>query len=82
MTQTNIESLMLEQFSILHAKLHRIHDELDEVRFAAKGMGDHLRRVVLKDWANHAALASMSTRLDHVERRLELADGEPPKAAE
>jgi tetrahydromethanopterin S-methyltransferase subunit G len=81
-TQTNIENLMLEQFRRLDRKLDLVVEEVRELKTLALGHRHVIRSLELASDASQDSLSNIKARLERVERRLELADGEPPKAAE
>ncbi len=72
----NIEHLMLEQFRQQRGLTERLFDEVREIKAMLLSSRFQQRGLELTTDALSDSLATVKTRLDRIERRLDLVDAE------
>ena len=68
------DSLTLRFLRRLDEKIDRIGDQLSDLSMEVRGMKTHMAGFMQSEVAQDHALASISQRLDRIERRLDLQD--------
>ena len=74
MSDDKIELLMLEQFRIIRGDIAKLADDVRGLKVEMIAVRHHVRGMELQQDGHHDDIAAMKTRLDRIERRLELAD--------
>lgn len=73
----NIEHLMLEQFRRLDAKVDTMLDMIREMNVEMHAFRHHIRGNELDIDAHRNAIARLQSRVDRIERRLDLSESDP-----
>jgi hypothetical protein len=66
--------LLLETLRAIQGKLSRMADDLVDLKNDMRGMKGHMAAFMQSELAQDGALASIQSRLERIERRLELHD--------
>ena len=69
-----VENLMLEQLRAIRGDMARMADSMRSMQVEMTSLRQHLSGVVTLQEHDHGDLAAIKTRLERIERRLELAD--------
>ena len=74
MPETVTNELLFEQLKAIQAKLADMASDITELKTDMRGIKSHMAGFMQSEVAQDNAIASMQTRLDRIERRLDLAD--------
>ena len=74
-----IENLVLEQPRAIRADIGRLFDEMRSLKAEMISVKLHTRGIEVQQDADHTDIATRKTRVDRIERRLELADADETK---
>ena len=66
--------LLLEHMKAIQAKLAAMASDITELKTDMRGIKSHMAGFMQSEVAQDNAIASMQSRLDRIERRLDLAD--------
>lgn len=66
--------LLLETLKAIQSKLFQMADDLTDLKTDMRGMKGHMAAFMQSEVAQDGALASIQSRLDRIERRLELRE--------
>lgn len=66
--------LLLETLKAIQVKLSHMADDLTDLKTDMRGVKGHMAAFMQSEVAQDGALASIQSRLDRIERRLELND--------
>ena len=71
---TEVENLMLEHLKRVQAQMSRVEEKVDEVAADLRGVKQHMAAFLTSEFNQDASIASIKSRLDRIERRLDLVD--------
>ena len=71
-----VENLVLEQLRAMRTHMARMDENIAAIRTEMTSIRHHVRGVEIQQDAHHDDIASLKTRVDRIERRLELVDGD------
>ena len=66
--------LLLEHLKSIQSKLNSIATDISDLKTDVRGLKAHMAGFMQSEVAQDSAIASMQTRLERIERRLELRD--------
>ena len=66
--------LLLEHLEAIRSKLSSMANDIGDLKSDLHGLESHMAGFMQSDVGQDSAIASMQTRLDPIERRLELRD--------
>lgn len=66
--------LLLEPLEAIQSKLSSMANDVNDLKADMRGLKSHLAGFMQSEVAQDSALATMQTRLERIERRLELRD--------
>lgn len=66
--------LLLEHLKSIQSKLNSIAPDISDLKTDVRGIKAHMAGFMQSEVAQDSAIASMQTRLERIERRLELRD--------
>ena len=66
--------LLLEHLEAIQSKLSTMANDIGDLKFDMRGLKSHMAGFMLSAVAQDSAIATMQTRLERIERRLELRD--------
>lgn len=67
--------LLLETLKAMQGKLSDIASDLHDLKTDMRGIKGHMASFMQSEVAQDNAIAAIQTRLDRIERRLEISDG-------
>lgn len=70
----NVDNLVLEQLRAIRGDIARVADDLRGLRTEMMSIRHHVRGLELGQDVDHGDISAIKSRLDRIERRLELAD--------
>jgi hypothetical protein len=68
------ESLVLEQLRVIRGDLGKLFNEMQTMRVEMTAMRQHMAGMLTIQEHDHVDIAGIKSRLDRIEKRLELAD--------
>ena len=68
------DNLVLEQLRAIRGELGRVANEMQTMRVEMTAMRQHMAGMMTIQEHDHVDIAGIKTRLDRIEKRLELAD--------
>ena len=68
------DSLMLEQLRAIRSDIGKVANEMQTMRVEMTAMRQHMAGMMTIQEHDHVDIAGIKTRLDRIEKRLELAD--------
>lgn len=71
---TDVENLMLEHLRAMRADMARINNRMDTMHAEMVAVRHHISGMAALQDHDHAEIAEIKTRLDRIERRLEIVD--------
>jgi len=71
---TEVENLMLEHLKRFQAQMSRVEEKLDELAADVRSGKQHMAAFLTTEYNQDAGIASIKSRLDRIERRLDLID--------
>ena len=75
MTDDNVlHDLMLENFPVIRAELVSLRSDTTDIKSDLRSIKSHMAGFMQSEVAQDGALASIQSRLERIERRLELQD--------
>lgn len=74
MTDKVTNELLLETLKAIQSKLSQMADDLTDLKTDMRGVKGHMAAFMQSEVAQDGALASIQSRLDRIERRLELRE--------
>ena len=75
MTDTNVlHDLMLENFRAIRGELVSLRNDTTDIKADLRSIKSHMVGFMQSEVAQDGALAAIQSRLDRIERRLELQD--------
>jgi hypothetical protein len=74
MSDDHLSHSMLEQFRVIRAQMDRIHDDVRSLKIELLSLRHSTRSRDLIQDQHHDDPASLRSRVDRIERRLELTD--------
>lgn len=74
MAENVTNELLLETLRAIQAKLAKMADDLVDLKSDMRGVKGHMAAFMQSEVAQDGTLASIQSRLDRIERRLELQD--------
>ena len=66
--------LLLEPLEAIQSKLSAMANDLGDLKSDVRGLKSHMAGFMQSEVAQDSAIATMQTRLERIERRLELRD--------
>lgn len=66
--------LLLEPLEAIQSKLSSMANDVNDLKADMRGLESHLAGFMQSEVAQDSAIATMQTRLERIERRLELRD--------
>ena len=66
--------LLLEHLKAIQSKLSSMANDVNDLKADVRGLKSHLAGFMQSEVAQDSAIATMQTRLERIERRLELRD--------
>ena len=66
--------LLLEPLEAIQSKLSSMANDVNDLKADMRGLKSHLAGFMQSEVAQDSAIATMQTRLERIERRLELRD--------
>ena len=66
--------LLLEPLEAIQSKLSLMANDVNDLKADVRGLKSHLAGFMQSEVAQDSAIATMQTRLERIERRLELRD--------
>jgi len=72
MTENVTNELLLETLKAIQAKLTKVADDITDLKTDMRGVKGHMAAFMQSEVAQDGALASIQSRLERIERRLEL----------
>ena len=66
--------LLLEPLEAIQSKLSSMANDVNDLKADVRGLKSHLAGFMQSEVAQDSAIATMQTRLERIERRLELRD--------
>lgn len=66
--------LLLEPLEAIQSKLSSMANDVNDLKSDMRGLKSHLAGFMQSEVAQDSAIATMQTRLERIERRLELRD--------
>lgn len=72
MTENVTNELLLETLKAIQSKLAKVADDITDLKTDMRGMKGHMAAFMQSEVAQDGALASIQSRLERIERRLEL----------
>ena len=75
MSENVTNELLLETLKSIQAKLADIGSDLQDVKTDMYGIKGHMAIFMRSEVAQDIAVAAIQTRLDRIERRLEISEG-------
>lgn len=73
MTENVTNALLLEHLKSIQSKLAAMAEDMVDVKTELRGLKSHLAGFMQSDVAQDSAIASLQSRLDRIERRLEIS---------
>lgn len=73
MTENVTNALLLEHLKSIQSKLATMAEDMIDVKTELRGLKSHLAGFMQSDVAQDSAIASLQSRLDRIERRLEIS---------
>ena len=70
----HVENIMLEHLKAIRGDLSRLNDKVDDLSALQLNMKQHMARFLGQETLQDTKIAEMETRLERIEKRLELAD--------
>lgn len=67
--------LLLETLKAMQGKLSDIASDLHDLKTDMRGIKGHMASFMQSEVAQDSAIAAIQTRLDRIERRLEISEG-------
>ena len=74
MPDTVTNELLLEHMKAIQTKLAAMASDITELKTDMRGIKSHMAGFMQSEVAQDNAIASLQSRLDRIERRLDLAD--------
>lgn len=74
MTDSVTNELLLETLKAIQSKLSQMADNLTDLKTDMRGLKGHMAAFMQSEVAQDGAIASIQSRLDRIERRLELRE--------
>lgn len=74
MTDNVTNELLLETLKAIQSKIAKIADDVSDLKTDIRGVKGHMAAFMQSEVAQDGALASIQSRLERIERRLELND--------
>jgi hypothetical protein len=68
------DNLVLEQFRVIRGELGKLFNEMQTMRVEMTAMRQHMAGMLTIQEHDHVDLAGIKSRLDRIEKRLELAE--------
>ena len=68
------DNLVLEQFRVIRGDLGKLFNEMQTMRVEMTAMRQHMAGMLTIQEHDHVDLAGIKSRLDRIEKRLELAE--------
>ena len=72
MTDNVTNELLLETLKAVQAKLSRVADDIADIKTDMRGVKGHMAAFMQSEVAQDGTLAAIQSRLDRIERRLDL----------
>ena len=66
--------LLLEHLKAIQSKLSSMANDINDLKADMRGLKSHMAGFMQSEVAQDSAIATMQTRLERIERRLELRD--------
>jgi hypothetical protein len=70
----DVENIVLDQLRAIRTELARVADDVRGLRTEMMSVRHHVRGLELAQDVDHGDIATIRSRLDRIERRLELTD--------
>ena len=74
MSDNVTNQLLLEHLEAIQSKLSSMANDVNDLKADMRGLESHLTGFMQSEVAQDSAIATMQTRLERIERRLELRD--------
>ena len=74
MTENVTNELLLETLKAVQSKLTKVADDIADLKTDMRGMKGHMAAFMQSEVAQDGTLASIQSRLERIERRLELQE--------
>jgi len=71
---TEVENLLPEHLKRFQVQMGRVEEKVDEVAADVRGVMRHMAAFLTSEFNQDASIAAIRTRLDRIERRLDLID--------
>ena len=71
-----VENLVLEQLRLMRSRIDQVYDAVQTLNVEMHAFRHHLRGNELDIDTHRDSIAKLQTRIDRIERRLELVDGD------
>ncbi|WP_424829980.1 hypothetical protein [Ruegeria sp.] len=75
MPENVTNELILEHLKAIQAKLAEMASDIGDLKSDMRGIKAHMAGFMQSEVAQDNAIAAMQTRLERIERRLEISDG-------
>lgn len=72
MTDNVTNALLLEQLKAIQAKLATMSSDIADVKVDVSSLKSHMSGFMMTEISQDSAIAALQTRLDRIERRLEI----------
>ena len=74
MSDNGTNRLLLEPLEAIQSKLSSMANDINDLKSDMRGLKSHMAGFMQSEVAQDSAIATMQTRLERIERRLELRD--------
>lgn len=74
MSDNVLQDLMLENFRAIRQELGTLRADITDIKSSLAGIRQHMSGFMVSDAAHESTIATIQTRLDRIERRLEISD--------
>ena len=74
MSDNVTNQLLLEHLEAIQSKLSSMANDINDLKADMRGLKSHMAGFMQSEVAQDSAIATMQTRLERIERRLELRD--------
>jgi hypothetical protein len=71
---TAVENLLFDHPTRFQAQMVRVEEKVEEVAGDIRGVRQHMAAFLTSEFNQDASIAAIRTRLDRIERRLDLID--------
>lgn len=75
MTDNVTNELLLETLKAIQAKINDMANDLSDVKADMRGLKGHMAAFMQSEVAQDGAVAAIQTKIDQIERRLDLNEG-------